>query len=406
MQSTLAKLSVCRTEALGGRWYRCPSCQGLSRMYNSCGDRHCPSCSGSKRTQWVERTEQLLLDGIDYYQVVFTLPKKLSRLTLGNRRKLYSLLFQSSWQAIEKSVQEEQGYKAAAALMLHTWNQRLEAHTHVHALIPGGGPSLTKPNTWKATHRHGRPTSKYLVDESQLRRSYRDFFIAGLEQLYRRGELKLRGEFSSPAKQDHWDALISRLESTKWVVYIEPPPHEGCRPQHVVRYLGRYLTGGPISDRRLISADDKEVVFWAREGTQAGGTSQRVEVELTPVEFVRRWCLHILPKGFVKTRRYGGWSNKHRAKYLARCAQLLLQHTADTGSKSIQPTDESSLQTDELSIETMIGATEGSCPRCPQCDRAMRLLEGSVFQPSWAEMKSLGRWPVWYQPSPAYADTS
>ena len=150
-------------------------------MYNSCGDRHCLTCSGSKRAQWVEKTEALLLDGVNYFQVVFTLPKALSRLALGNRKQIYTLLFRASWQAIEKTVREEQGYEAAAALVLHTWNQRLDAHAHVHALIPGGGPSLLDPGSWKATTRRGVDSPTYLVDASQLRRNYRDFFLAGLE---------------------------------------------------------------------------------------------------------------------------------------------------------------------------------------------------------------------------------
>ncbi len=363
-------------------------------MYNSCGDRHCGACSGAKRAQWVEKTESLLLAGVNYYQAVFTLPKALSRLALGNRRQLYSLLFRASWQAIEKTVREEQGYEAAAALVLHTWNQRLEAHAHVHALIPGGGPSLIQPGTWKTTQYRSSPTAQYLVDANQLRRSYREFFLAGLERLYLRGELKLDGEFVDLNNTDSWQQLISELKSTKWVAYIQPPPHEHCKPEHVVRYLGRYLTGGPISDRRLISADDNAVVFWAREGTVAGGTRKQVPVRLSPVEFVRRWCLHILPKGFVKTRRYGGWSNKHQSRYLAHCTELLgkpaLHPPSTHGNLAEAPVKEPDI-------------VSGPC--CPACGQTMQLLD-SCFKPSWSAMRSLRFWPPWYVPLAEYQDSS
>lgn len=393
VQSTLAKLSLCRTEALGARWYCCQKCQTLGRVYNSCGDRNCLACSGPKRAQWVKKTEQLLLEGVNYFQVVFTLPKALSRLALGNRRQIYTLLFRASWQAIEKSVREEQGYKAAAAMVLHTWNQQLEAHAHVHALIPGGGPSLLDPGGWKSTKRRGVDSPTYLVDASQLRRNYRDFFLAGLQRAYRRNELKLTGEFASLTDAESWDGLIKQLESTEWVAYIQPPPHADCKPEHVVRYLGRYLTGGPISDRRLISADDKAVVFWAREGTKTGGTRKQVQVKLTPVEFVRRWCLHILPKRYVKTRRFGGWSNKHRAQYLNRCEQLLNAQN-NTSQANLDPLDRDMLE----------DTAANSSPCCPQCGQAMQLLESS-FKPSWSTMRSRGLWPEWYQSKPTYQDT-
>ena len=160
-----------------------------------------------------------------------------------------------------------------------------------------------------------------------------------------------------------------------------------------MRYLGRYLTGGPISDRRLISVNDNAVVFWAREGTETGGSRKQVEVELTPVEFVRRWCLHILPKRYVKTRRYGGWSNKHCARYLERCTQLLNA-----------PNNTNHANGDHLNSEPLDdGATDPS-PSCPSCGQAMRLLESS-FKPSWSAMRSLGLWPEWYQSGPRYQDT-
>ncbi len=120
VQSTLAKLSLCRTAALGGRKLHCESCDHQTIVYNSCGDRHCPQCRGAKRAEWVERTSGLLLPQVNYFQVVFTLPKQLSSLALGNRRVMYNLLFQTAWQALREVLQEQFGFQPAAVMVLHT----------------------------------------------------------------------------------------------------------------------------------------------------------------------------------------------------------------------------------------------------------------------------------------------
>ncbi|EMI15557.1 transposase, partial [Rhodopirellula maiorica SM1] len=152
-------------------------------IYNSCGDRHCPECAGGKRADWLEKTSTLLLPNVDYFQVVFTLPGELSRLALGNRKPIYDLLFRASWEALRETIEAEQGYRAATTMVLHTWNQKLEAHGHVHAVVPSGGPSLHKIGQWKQCWHKGRETSFHLVDASELRRNYRDRFIEGLRRL-------------------------------------------------------------------------------------------------------------------------------------------------------------------------------------------------------------------------------
>ena len=391
----MAKLSVCRTAALGGHRYRCDDCETETTLYNSCGDRHCPQCAGARRADWVDSTAQLLLEGVEYYQVVFTLPDKLSALALGNRQAIYDLLFQASWQALRTTVNAEQAFDPAALMVLHTWNQELGAHAHVHALVPGGGPSL-KGESWKRTERFGRPTSIYLVDESELRRVYREAFISGLRQLHGQGKLKLAGEFEELNSPLFWEAFLKQLVSTKWVVYIQPPPKENVRPETVVKYLGRYLTGGPISDRRLISVDDDRVTFWARAATTAGGDRRQVPVSLPAVEFVRRWTLHILPHGYTKSRRFGGWSNTRRQSYLTQCKELLGIKPSEAATDPL-PCDDSSSRRDLTELDDA-GDSEYSKARlcCPHCQRQMRPL---AFQdkPSWRVLMNGPRRPAWYQ---------
>lgn len=383
VQSTLAKLSLCRTAALGDRYYRCDGCQHECRVYNSCGDRHCPQCSGSKRADWLDKTESLLIDGVSYFQVVFTLPSELSRLALGNRREIYDLLFTASWRALRETIEDEQGFQAAALMVLHTWNQKLEAHGHVHAVVPAGGPSLGDPGRWQPTIRHGRPTPFYLVDASELRRCYRDRFIEGLRHIQARGGLKLEGEFASLKDAATFEEFLKKLGSVSWGLNIQPPPDVDCDSATLLKYLARYLTGGPISAKRLISADESSVRFWAREGKINGGDRERksIPMKLSGVEFARLWSLHILPKGYVRCRRYGGWSNRHREAFVARCQELL-------GNEPIES------PTGDASVDDRADRQR----RCKECGESM-LLVAETEKPSWSSVMTGIHRPSWYRDS-------
>lgn len=382
VQSTLAKLSLCRTAALGGRLYQCAECSHQSVVYNSCGDRHCPQCSGARRANWMQGTEQLLLDGVRYFQVVFTLPSELSRLALGNRRKIYGLLFAAAWAALKERIEEEHGFDPAALMVLHTWNQKLEAHAHVHAVVPGGGPTRDGRG-WVSSRRPDAPegtSDRYLVDAVALRRSYRKHFLAKLSRLHVRGELKLDGEFEYLQAQMAWNAFLGELESIDWVSYIEPPPEHDGRPENVLKYLARYLTGGPISDRRITAVSEDEVTFWAREGKTTGGDDHCIRVTLPIEEFVRRWSLHILPKDFTKVRRFGGWSNTRREAYLERCSNQL-------EAAQVPLSDDLFAWDPHLSSESTSSDSEDEtgCPPCPQCGGDLHVIAEHP-KPSWAEL--------------------
>lgn len=387
VQNVLARLSLCRTRALGGHRFRCDGCGQQVNLYNSCGDRHCPGCSGARRSNWLDSAAQLLLPGVDYFQVVFTLPEQLSALALGNRRQVYNLLFLSAWEALRDVLREELGIDSAATMVLHTWNQRLEQHAHIHALVPGGGPSLTGEQWTKTRHkRQRRRKQPYLVDNKLLGQRFRAKFIAGIKRLHAQGELKLIGEWSKLTDHEAFDAFLNSIAPDGWVVFIEPPPTEDARPENVLKYLARYMAGGPISDRRLISHDGKDVLFWARsKKKQSEGTRpQSVPVKLSAVEFTRRWALHILPKGFVKVRSYGGYSNINRKAYLERCRRLLgIDHTDEPGNDEQGVTPDLATETNELSI------------KCPDCHRPMTCIV-STDRPSWSITMHSSYRPPWY----------
>jgi len=250
--------------------------------------------------------------------------------------------------------------------VLHTWNQKLDAHVHVHALVPGGGPSLTEPGTWKTSSPppHENQRRLWLVDADVLRVEFRDRFLDGLRRLHDKGELKLTGEWAHLNDKSAFDDWLKPFEKISWVTYIQKPP-ENSSPEHVVKYLARYMTGGPISDRRLLSHEDGIVTFSARIGKSHGGSDETEEIPLTGVEFVRRWSLHILPKGYTKTRRFGGYSNHHRKRYIAECRELLaIEETVST-------------------VETASASEDA--PRehlCPNCNIPLQCV-WRIDRPSW-----------------------
>jgi hypothetical protein len=183
--------------------------------------------------------------------------------------------------------------------------------------------------------------------------------------------------------QANWDEWLSRFENKTWVSFIQAPPNEHCPPEHVAKYLARYMTGGPISDRRLISHEDGKVEFWARVGNQTGGgDGASAPYTLSGVEFVRRWSMHILPKGFTKSRRYGGYSNHHRDRYMRDCAEWL----------SVQEESTPPTATEENPEEE----PDESAPKCRHCGEAMELISSSL-KPSWAEVMSSKYRPRWYE---------
>lgn len=385
-------MSLCRTRALGGHEYQCNACESTCSVYNSCGDRHCSQCSGSKRYDFCERASKVLLAGVDYYQVVFTLPSELSRLALSNRGSLADLLFKTAWKSLNQTVQSEQDYDPAAIMVLHTWNQKLEAHWHVHAIVPGAGPSRTD-GSWKtstAPPGSGLRDDRYLVDAINLRTSFRKHAMTELARLRKRGELKLGidPEFGDLRTDVVWDAFTSHLESLEWVSYIEPPPPGSSGPSNLVRYLTRYLTGGPIGNSRIESADEAEVTFMAREGSKQGGGLRQVPLTLETPEFVRRWCLHIQPDQLTKTRYFGGWSNSKLSRYQASC-----QRAMPSASMSLSP----------ATAATILAATEESTSKlkCPTCEStSLRKIE-SWPRPSWRSLIGYqgSSTPVWYRES-------
>ena len=358
---------------MGGRTYSCKECKSSVSNYNSCTDRHCPQCGGARRGDWLDKTAELLLPGVTYFQVVFTLPDKLSSLILGNRETLYRTLMHAAYESLKESIESELGMQAAALIVLHTWNQRLEHHPHVHALVPGSGPSLDGKR-WvdcRMTKETGsKPAKPFLVDNEALGKEFCKRFIRKLKSLHRRGKLELKGRVRKMQDPIAWAEFTENLLEHDWCVFIERPPTAESTPQHVLKYLARYMTGGPISDGRLVSCEHDIVTFMARNKDKNSSKAQ-VPVKLSGVEFTRRWSLHVLPKNFTKTRCFGGYSSSMKDEFLALC-RALRPHAEFQKELPTEYELEEESDTDDP-------------PSCPLCEQPMQLT-AETERPSWREL--------------------
>jgi hypothetical protein len=377
VESTLLRMHFCQTSDLGKRVYRCDPCNHEATVYNSCGDRNCPQCSGAKRGNWLDSTLQLTIPQATYFQVVFTLPEQLSSLALGNRKAIYNLLFETAWASLQRKIEKDLGIQAAGVAVLHTWNQRLGHHPHVHLMVPGSGPSLDGQRwvgcrmQWCRKTRRMRP---FLVDNKELGREFRDLFLNRLSEMVEQGKIHLE-------ESGYIADLIGELRLRDWVAFIEGPPQPDCPPSVMLKYLTRYLTGGPISNRRILGERDGRIYFTARSKRKGEGP---VEASLSRVEFVQQWSLHILPKEFTKSRFFGSWSGSKRRMYMEACralAPVAPSATADTRKcKEADPTT----------------AKPPRVKSCPHCQGSMQCIVKEP-RPRWRELFYGPGHPAWYE---------
>ncbi len=304
-------LVACRTAALGGHLRRCEACGHEEIAYNSCRNRHCPKCQGQKQAAWLEAQRANLL-AVPYYHLVFTLPQALGPLALQNKRLLYGLLFRAAAETLQTIAGDEQhlGARVGFTAVLHTWGQTLLHHPHVHCLVPGGGLS--------PDGQHWIPAREgFFLPVRVLSRLFRGKYLAYLRKAYRDGQLVLSGRLEALVCSSAWRVFLAPLHEIDWVVYAKPPFGS---PEQVLKYLARYTHRVAISNRRLLSLEQGQVAFRYKEYRH--GQRDRV-LRLAAVEFMRRFLLHVLPKGFVRIRHYGFLANRCRREKLRLCRRLL-----------------------------------------------------------------------------------
>jgi hypothetical protein len=307
----LLAIARCRTAALGGHIDECTRCGQRAISYNSCRNRHCPKCQTGARERWIQARRRELLPS-PYVHVVFTLPHQLALLALQNKKLIYGLLLRASAETLLEVARNPRhlGAEIGFFSVLHTWNQKLQLHPHAHCIVPAGG--LSPDHT-----RWIRSRSRFFLPIPVLRRVFRGKFVAGLKSAFQQGQLHLSGELAPLAQPKSFASWLRLLFRKNWVVYAKPP---FGGPVYVLQYLGRYTHRVAISNHRLVSFADGQVTFRWRDSAHQ---NQQKLMTLSLDEFLRRFLLHLLPKGFVRIRNFGFLANRQRANLLPLCFAAL-----------------------------------------------------------------------------------
>ena len=336
---------TCRTAALGGHVDVCDACGHERISYNSCRDRHCPKCQATERARWVaERMERLL--PVSYFHVVFTLPKELRPLALRNKKVVYDLLFEVASSTLRTLSRDPKylGAELGATAVLPTWGQNLGFHPHLHCVVTGGGLAMDG-SRWVPSRRD------YLLPLDVLSTLFRGRFLARLQEARDGGRLDFSGSIEALADPMRWAALRDTLYRMKWNTYAKRP---FGGPEQVLRYLGSYTHRVAISDHRLIAMRNGKVSFKYKDYRDH---SRRKTMTLDAVEFLRRFLLYVLPKGFMRIRHYGLWAATNVNTKLVTARRLL-----EPDKPSSAPSGEPRPWWERFLEHT--GVDVCSCPRC------------------------------------------
>ena len=334
----LLAIARCRTAALGGHIDECTRCGHRAAIsYNSCRNRHCPKCQTGARERWIQARRRELLP-TPYVHVVFTLPPQLAALALHNKKVIYDLLLRASAETLLEVARDPRhlGAEIGFFSVLHTWNQKLQVHPHIHCVIPAGGLSLDHTR-WIRSH------PRFFLPIHVLRRVFRGKFVDGLKSAFQRGHLHFSGNLAPLAQPKIFASWLRPLFRKHWIVYCEPP---FGGPEYVLHYLGRYPHRVAISNHRLVSFNDGQVTFRWRDS--AHNNEQKL-MTLSLDDFLLRFLLHLLPKGFVRIRHFGFLARRRRAQLLPLCFAAL---------------DSAALQTEMATSTAPDASPNWFCPKC------------------------------------------
>jgi Putative transposase/Transposase zinc-binding domain len=341
----LSAIETCRTAALGGHVEGCDDCGHLRIAYNSCRNRHCPKCQGAAARAWLAEREADLLP-VGYFHVVFTLPAEIADIAWQNKTIVYDLLFKAASETMMTIAADPKhlGARIGITAVLHTWGSAITHHPHVHMIVPGGGISPDGMR-WVASR------AAFLLPVRVLSRLFRGRFLTRLLELHAAGKLAFFGQSERLGDRRAFVRHVAPLRSKKWHVYAKAP---FAGPEAVLGYLSRYTHRVVISNRRLVAFDNDGVTFQYKDYRRTGSECQQV-MTLHPHEFMRRFLLHVLPRGFHRIRHYGLLASGTRKANLARARELL----------AVTPPPEP------------VEAEEPSDPLhpCPCCGGRMRIIE-------------------------------
>jgi Putative transposase/Transposase zinc-binding domain len=350
----MSAIEHCRSATLGGHVERCEDC-GHSRIaYNSCRNRHCPKCQGAVAKDWLAAREADLLP-VGYFHVVFTVPAEIAAIAYQNKAVVYDLLFRTAAETLLTIAADPRhlGARIGATAVLHTWGSTMTHHPHVHMIVPGGGISLDGMH-WV------RCKPGFLLPVPVLSRLFRRLFLAQLADAHAEGRLSFFGEIEGLRRRKAFVTHLAPLRRKNWFVYAKPP---FAGPDAVLAYLARYTHRVAISNSRLVSLDARGVTFRYKDYRRSG-RARLGTMTLMPDEFIRRFLLHVLPKGFHRIRHYGLLASATCKANVARAKELIAAPLP-----SIDPSTEH----DDPGVAT--GAAADHRPPCPCCGGRMIIVE-------------------------------
>jgi len=346
--SALNLIKICRTAALDGHLDHCPDCGWSRPAYNSCRNRHCPKCQTMAKEEWLEKRMQELLP-VPYFHCVFTLPHELNPLILQNKKVLLGLLFKSVNETLQTFAKDPkwklQGQLGFIAV-LHTWNQQLNDHFHLHIVIPRGA--------LRGVEFIHSKKNKLLFPVKALSPVFAAKYRQHLTRAYKKGKLQFHGQCKPLAQPANFYTLLEKTKKNPWNIYAKRP---FGGPKQVLEYLGRYTHRVAISNHRILNIENDQVTLKTRNRK----TNDIIPIELEGVEFLRRFSLHILPKGFTKIRFYGFLAHTNK-KYALNIIRASLQVDPPERPEKEPP------------IEKILRLTGHDITRCPKCKSTLEAL--------------------------------
>ena len=347
----MSAIERCRTAALGGHVARCEKCSHIQIAYNSCRNRHCPKCQGTAAKEWLAEREAELLP-VAYYHVVFTLPAPIADIAYHNKAVIYDILFRASAETTVTIAADPKrlGARIGITAVLHTWGSAMTHHPHIHMIVPGGGLS-EDGSRWVSC----RPS--FFLPVRVLSRLFRRLFLEQLVAAHAAGRIQFRGQHAALTEPTAFAAFLAPLRRAEWVVYSKKP---FGGPEAVLAYLSRYTHRVAISNRRLIAVDETGVTFKYKD-YRIERPQRYKTMTLATGEFIRRFLIHVLPKGFHRIRHYGLFANGNRAEHIARARELLAMPAPQN-----QPETTARLEPDQPCVLP--------CP-CPCCGGRMIVIE-------------------------------
>jgi len=369
-QRVLYAMAACRTPAMGGEMEQCTNCDFRRFVPCSCGDRHCPTCQALTKERWVESRMRELLP-CPYFHNVFTLPHELNLLCDDNAEVIYEILFQSVSATLQAFAERHLHGRPGLITLLHTWDQRLKRHIHLHVLTPAGALSADG-GCWIPC-----PNEKFLFSVHALSAEFRTRFLRLLKRRFRVRKLTLRGRCAPLADAEIFSAFLDVLSLKKWVVYSKP---SFAGPETVLEYFGRYTKRIAISNGRIIDVSDGSVSFLYRKRRKDGKPDDILTERIPATEFIGRVMLHVLPHHFVRVRYFGFLAGEERKANMVRVRRALLGDALTSACAESPPADESY----DALLARVWGVDIHACPRCGTGRmRTVEIIPRATSPPLW-----------------------